>query len=156
MVILRIPLITISVIIILLTITTSNSLSYSDASSLNNKKEQITLLAILEDQGDPERWKALIQPALEEMRSKHPDLDIKINYTTYPYHQAKIQMLNAISNQTHVDLISLDQIWVGEFAERGLLTDITDKVKNWGRISDLYESNLDGTVYNDRIYGIWA
>jgi multiple sugar transport system substrate-binding protein len=156
MVILRIPLITISVIIILLTITTSNSLSYSDASSLDNKKEQITLLAILEDQGDPERWKALIQPALEEMRSKHPDLDIKINYTTYPYHQAKIQMLNAISNQTHVDLISLDQIWVGEFAERGLLTDITDKVKNWGRISDLYESNLDGTVYNDRIYGIWA
>jgi multiple sugar transport system substrate-binding protein len=45
---------------------------------------------------------------------------------------------------------------VGEFAERGLLTDITDKVKNRGRISDLYESNLDGTVYNDRIYGIWA
>jgi hypothetical protein len=34
-------------------------------------------------------------------------------------------MLDAISTQTQVDVISLDQIWVGEFAERGLLTDIT-------------------------------
>jgi multiple sugar transport system substrate-binding protein len=133
---------------------TSNLLSYSYA-SIDNKK-QVTLIAILEDQGEPDRWKTLIQPAIEEMRSKHPDLDIKINYTAYPYDQAKTRMLDAISNQTHVDLISLDQIWVGEFAERGLLTDITDKVKNWGRISDLYESNLDGTVYNDRIYGIWT
>jgi multiple sugar transport system substrate-binding protein len=156
MIILRTTLITISVIIAVLTIMTSSSLSYSDASSLDNKKEQATLTAILEDQGDPERWKTLIQPALEEMRSKHPDLNIKINYTAYPYDQAKKQMLDAISNKTHVDLISLDQIWAGEFAERGLLTDITDKVKNWGRISDLYGSNLDGTVYNDRIYGIWA
>src|SRR5918995_1133996 len=65
-------------------------------------------------------------------------------------------MLDAISNQTQVDLISLDQIWLGEFAERGLLADITDKVKNWGRISDLYGPNFDGTVYNDRIYGMWA
>jgi multiple sugar transport system substrate-binding protein len=134
---------------------TSNSPSYSSASG-DTKKEQVTLTAILEDQGDPERWKTLIQPAVEEMRTRHPDLDIKINYTTYPYDQAKKQMLDAISNQTHVDLISLDQIWVGEFAENGLLTDITDRVKNWGRISDLYESNLDGTVYNDKIYGIWA
>src|SRR5919109_1081470 len=155
MTILRVFLVTIGVITILLSSMTSNSPSYSSASS-DTKKEQATLTAILEDQGDPERWKTLIQPAVEEMRSKHPDLDIKINYTAYPYDQAKKQMLDAISNQTHVDLISLDQIWVGEFAEKGLLTDITDKVKNWGRISDLYESNLDGTVYNDKIYGIWA
>src|ERR671923_1202233 len=155
MTILRVFLVTIGVITILLSSMTSNLPSYSSASG-DTKKEQATLTAILEDQGDPERWKTLIQPAVEEMRSKHPDLDIKINYTAYPYDQAKKQMLDAISNQTHVDLISLDQIWVGEFVERGLLTDITDKVNNWGRISDLYESNLDGTVYNDRIYGIWA
>lgn len=152
---LRTTLTIISIIIILLTIITSNLPSYSYA-SIDNKKEQVTLIAILEDQGEPDRWKTLIQPAIEELRSKHPDLDIKINYSAYPYDQAKKQMLDAISNQTPVDLISLDQIWVGEFAERGLLTDITDKVKNWGRISDFYESNLDGTIYNNKIYGIWA
>jgi ABC-type glycerol-3-phosphate transport system substrate-binding protein len=91
----------------------------------DTKKEQVTLTAILENQGDPERWKTLIQPAIEEMRTRHPDSDINIYYTAYPYDQAKKQMLDAISTQTQVDVISLDQIWVGEFAERGLLTDIT-------------------------------
>jgi multiple sugar transport system substrate-binding protein len=142
------------IIILLASIILSSLPSY--AGSDLNKKKLITLNAILEDQGDPERWKTLIQPAIDEMRTRHPDLDIKINYTAYPYDQAKKQMLDAISNQTQVDLISLDQIWLGEFAERDLLADITDKVKKWGRISDLYGPNLDGTVYNGRIYGIWA
>jgi multiple sugar transport system substrate-binding protein len=142
------------IIILLASIILSSLPSY--AGSDVDKKKLMTLNAILEDQGDPERWKTLIQPAIDEMRTRHPDLDIKINYTAYPYDQAKKQMLDAISNQTQVDLISLDQIWLGEFAERGLLADITDKVKNWGRISDLYGLNLDGTVYNGRIYGIWA
>jgi multiple sugar transport system substrate-binding protein len=142
------------IIILLASIILSSLLSY--AGSDVDKKKLITLNAIFEDQGDPERWKTLIQPAIDEMRTRHPDLDIKINYTAYPYDQAKKQMLDAISNQTQVDLISLDQIWLGEFAERGLIADITDKIKNWGRISDLYGPNLDGTVYNGRIYGIWA
>jgi multiple sugar transport system substrate-binding protein len=140
---------------ILLASITSSCLS-SYASPSVNMKKQVTLFAILEDQGDPDRWKTLIQPAVEEMKTRHPDLDIQINYTTHPYDQAKKEMLDAISNKTQVDFVSLDQIWLGEFVERGLLTDITDRVNNWGRISDLYESNLDGTVYNDRIYGIWA
>jgi multiple sugar transport system substrate-binding protein len=140
--------------ILLASITSSCLPSYASPSA--DKKKQVTLFAILEDQGDPDRWKTLIQPAVEEMRTRHPDLDIQINYTTYPYDQSKKEMLDAISNKSQVDLVSLDQIWLGEFVERGLLTDITDRVNNWGRISDLYESNLDGTVYNDRIYGIWA
>jgi multiple sugar transport system substrate-binding protein len=140
--------------ILLASITSSCLPSYASPSV--DKKKQVTLFAVFEDQGDPDRWKTLIQPAVEEMRTRHPDLDIQINYTTYPYDQSKKEMLDAISNQSQVDLVSLDQIWLGEFVERGLLTDITDRVNNWGRISDLYESNLDGTVYNDRIYGIWA
>src|ERR687898_360235 len=140
--------------ILLASITSLYSPGYASPSA--DKKKQVTLFAILEDQGDPDRWKTLIQPAIEEMRTRHPDLDIQINYTAYPYDQVKKQMLDAISNQTHVDLISLDQIWLGEFAERSLLTDLTDRMKNWGRFSDFYAANLDGTVYNDRLYGIWA
>ncbi|HZB73951.1 MAG TPA: hypothetical protein VE378_04330, partial [Nitrososphaeraceae archaeon] len=125
--------------ILLASITSLYSPGYASPSA--DKKKQVTLFAILEDQGDPDRWKTLIQPAVEEMRTRHPDLDIQINYTTYPYDQSKKEMLDAISNKSQVDLVSLDQIWLGEFVERGLLTDITDRVNNWGRISDLYESN---------------
>jgi multiple sugar transport system substrate-binding protein len=132
----------------------SNFQSY--ASPSNESKEQVTLIAILEDQGDPKRRDALIQPAIDELKMRHPDLNIRINYTTFPYDQAKTQMISEISNQTKVDLVSLDQIWLGEFADKELITDLTDRVKNWDRISDFYESNMDGNIYNNRIYGIWA
>jgi hypothetical protein len=31
-----------------------------------NKQQQISLTAVLEDQGDPARWKSLLQPAMQE------------------------------------------------------------------------------------------
>jgi multiple sugar transport system substrate-binding protein len=51
--------------------------------------------------------------------------------------------------------VSVDQIWLGEFAEKGLLGNLTDEFEEWGRMSDLYEANLDGCVYNNTIYGLW-
>ena len=65
-------------------------------------------------------------------------------------------MLSSLSNQTPVDLVSLDQIWLGEFAQRGLLSDLTNKSISWGRQKDWYQSNWDGGIYGDKIYGIWA
>jgi multiple sugar transport system substrate-binding protein len=61
-----------------------------------------------------------------------------------------------MSDRVPVDLITVDQIWLGEFAEKGLLTDLTNYTQRWGRSSDWYEINWDGGGYNDRIYGIWA
>jgi multiple sugar transport system substrate-binding protein len=55
-----------------------------------------------------------------------------------------------------LDVVSLDQIWLGELADKGLLTDLTGKTENWGRLSDFYQSNIDGMIYNNIIYGIWA
>ena len=53
------------IIILLASIILSSLLSY--AGSDVDKKKLITLNAIFEDQGDPERWKTLIQPAIDEM-----------------------------------------------------------------------------------------
>ena len=70
---------------ILLTSIISSSCLPGYASPSVGMKKQVTLFAILEDQGDPDRWKSLIQPAVEEMRTRHPDLDIQINYTNIDY-----------------------------------------------------------------------
>ena len=51
-------------------------------------------------------------------------------------------MLAALEAKTTVDLISLDQIWLGEFAQKGLLTDLTNYTKNWGRQNDWYQAEL--------------
>jgi multiple sugar transport system substrate-binding protein len=122
----------------------------------SSAQKQVTLSAILEDQGDPERWKSLIVPAIKELRHRHPNLDIQMNYTTYPYNDMREKLLSAAENHTNIDLISVDQIWLGEFAEKGFLTDLTNYTKTWGRGNDWYEANWDGGFYNDTVYGIWA
>lgn len=108
------------------------------------------------DLGDPNRWQTLFQPALEELRKRHPELDIQLNYTTFPYDMTRAALLESLSNKTAIDLISVDQIWLGELAEKGFLADLTNRTQEWGKLPDFYEANLDGTIFNDRIYGIWA
>ncbi|CAN5526315.1 N/A [soil metagenome] len=122
----------------------------------SSAQKQIVLSGMLEDQGDPDRWKSLILPAIHELRHRHPDLDIRINYTTFPYNEMREKLLSAVENQSEIDLISLDQIWLGEFAEKGFLTNLTNYTKNWGRGTDWYEESWDGGFYKDTIYAIWA
>jgi multiple sugar transport system substrate-binding protein len=65
-------------------------------------------------------------------------------------------MLKSMANRTPIDLISLDQIWLGEFANESYILDLTDLAKNWGGLSDWYQTNLDGNLYKDKVFGIWA
>ncbi|MGH7909913.1 MAG: extracellular solute-binding protein, partial [Thermodesulfobacteriota bacterium] len=51
---------------------------------------------------------------------------------------------------------SLDQIWLGEFAEGGLIVDLSNRTQTWGRTSDWYQANWDGGLHNGRVYAIWA
>jgi multiple sugar transport system substrate-binding protein len=146
----RLPLVFIFVIIILINsiLATTNFIIPSFA-----KKEVILTAQLVEPR---ERWDMLISMALQDLRAKHPDLDIQINYTTLEYNDARMYMLNTLANRTSIDLISVDQIWLGEFADKGFITDLTNLTESWGRSYDWYETNWDGGVYNDKIYGIWA
>jgi multiple sugar transport system substrate-binding protein len=67
-----------------------------------------------------------------------------------PYDISRTKILNALGNQTSIDLLSVDQIWLGDFAERGY------RAQHWGGLSDWYQANLDGNVYKGKVYGIWA
>ena len=64
-------------------------------------------------------------------------------------------MLKALTNGTSVDIVALDQIWLGEFAQKGLLADLSNYAMKWGRISDWYRTNFAGGVYKGKVYGIW-
>jgi multiple sugar transport system substrate-binding protein len=121
-------------------------------------KENVTITTLVQRLGKEDMVKALLDDAVNKLRSNHPDLGINLNYIEL--HDlspaaTKDEMSKAISNGTNIDIISLDQIWLGEFAEKGLLTDLTNFTQKWGRTSDWYQSNLDGGVHKDKIYGIW-
>ncbi len=122
--------------------------------SYAQKEQQINLTGFFVDPED--RWKSLMPSALDELRTRHPNLNIQINYTVFPYNDARTQMLKSMANGTSIDLISLDQIWLGEFANNSYILDITNRTNSWGGLSDWYQANLDGNMYNGKVYGIWA
>ncbi|MFL6475365.1 MAG: extracellular solute-binding protein [Nitrososphaera sp.] len=99
-------------------------------------------------------WNHMLQPALDELNRRHPEMNIQIEYDE-PYNEYRNSILDRLSNGDSVDIISLDQIWLGEFAEKGLIRNLTADFEQWGRGDDLYEANLDGSVYNNSIYGLW-
>jgi len=118
------------------------------------KPQEVKLTGLFVEPDD--RWKSLVPSAMKELRLRHPNLNIQINYTVYPYNDARVQMLNSLANKNSIDIISLDQIWLGEFANKSYVIDLTDRANNWGGLFDWYQANLDGNLYNGRVYGIWA
>src|SRR5919197_2433943 len=101
------------------------------------------------------RGKPLLDNALNKLRSNHPNLNINVRYIETDYNYTRDQMLKALTNGTSVDIVALDQIWLGEFAQKGLLTDLSNYAMKWGRISDWYQANFAGGVYKGKVYGIW-
>jgi multiple sugar transport system substrate-binding protein len=134
----------------------SNSSFASTTPVPNGNGENVTLRVLFDEFNKKGMGKSLVDNALEKLRVNHPDLNIEVEYTDTPYSQTKRQIENSITNRTPLDVISVDQIWLGELADKGLLTDLTERTENWGRLPDFYQSNIDGMIYNNTVYGIWA
>jgi multiple sugar transport system substrate-binding protein len=145
-------LITFALVLGVVTTTTAGVDFASSASSKEN--ERVTLTAVLAE--PHERWNTLIPNALQILQERHPDISIDINYTVLPYEDSHSIMENMLQKKISVDIISVDQIWLADFAEKGLLSDLTNRTEKWGRLSDWYEANIDGSIYEGKIYGIWA
>jgi multiple sugar transport system substrate-binding protein len=118
-------------------------------------RTNVTLRGLFTDLAEPGRWNQLLQPALDELSRRHPDMNIQLEYTEFGSRETRNQILDRLSKGESVDIISVDQIWLGEFVQRGLIENLTQKFEEWGRISDLYEPNLDGCVYNGTLYALW-
>jgi multiple sugar transport system substrate-binding protein len=124
----------------------------SSNQSSTAQRQEVVLSVMLT--GD--RWDALIQAAEARFENDHPDIDLKIVPTILRYEDTRSRIAEAIGNRTSVDIVSLDQIWLGEFAENGMLVDLSERSKEWGRASEWYQANWDGGLHNGKVYAIWA
>ena len=80
------------IIVILSLLLSIVTISASFAGISAAQKRQVTLTTILDDQGDPPRaLKMFYQPALQDLRARHPDLDIKLDYRPIPYLNLRTQ-----------------------------------------------------------------
>ena len=121
--------------------------------SFAQEKEQVSLTALFVEPRD--RWDILVTDAMKVLQKRHPDLAININYTVLPYGssgEVRSVIQNTLDEKIPVDLISVDQIWLADFAEKGLLSDLTNRTEEWEKLSDWYQANMDGMLYEDKIY----
>jgi multiple sugar transport system substrate-binding protein len=139
---------------IILVVSLVISIGYGFMTPISAQKKQVTLSAIVAE--PKERWDILFNSAQQKLREKHPDMDIKVDYRVLPYDATRTQILAAMAGRTPIDLVSVDQIWLGEFAQGGFLSDLTDRAKSWGREKDWYQTNWDGGKYNGKLFGVWA
>ena len=95
-------------------------------------KTNVTLRGHLTDLGDPGRWNELLQPALDELNRRHPDMNIQIEYTDSLYNETRDIILDSLSRGDSLDLVSVGDIWLGEFAELGLLSNLTAEAEAVG------------------------
>ena len=71
-------------------------------------RKQVVITAMLDNLGNVIKWDDLLRPAVQELKSRHPDLNIQINYTTTPYNQTRTHLLNSLGNKSAIDLVSVD------------------------------------------------
>jgi multiple sugar transport system substrate-binding protein len=118
--------------------------------------DTITLKAVLTDLGEKGRWESLLEKGLEKLQGKYPHTHFSLEYNVYPTNDTRDNFLQLMSNKTPVDIVSVDQIWLGEFASKGLLSNLSGYVDMWGRASDWYQQHWDGGTYKGTVYGIWT
>ena len=90
------------------------------------------------------------------MQQKYPDKNLLLKYQELPTNDTREEFLRLMTNKSTIDFISVDQIWLGEFASKGLLSNLTAYVDSWGRAPDWYQQHWDGGNYNGTVYSIWT
>src|SRR5919108_4813615 len=77
----------------------------SNQSSTSLNKTNVTLRGLFTNLGDPGRWNELLQPALDELNRRHPDMNIQIEYADFPYRDTRNRILDNLSNGVSVDIV---------------------------------------------------
>lgn len=79
---------------------------------------------------------------------------ITVEWVEIPHdnmHERFVQ--EAISGSGAIDIYDTDQPWISEFASKGYLTDLTDKLTDEDK-NDFYASALDASSYEGKIYSV--
>ena len=76
----------------------------------------------------------LIENALKVLENE-TGAAINVNYVEFRSdNSTRDKIIRLLSNQTMIDIITVDQIWLGDLAQKGLLTDLTNyTTQRWNR-----------------------
>ena len=91
--------------------------------------------------------------AVDRFMAENPD--IKVEVTTIPYPEYQQRLLTAVQGGNAPDIATLDQIWVGAFAEAGAVANLAERAAASGLTRDKFFGGAwDSAAYDDGLYGI--
>ena len=91
--------------------------------------------------------------AVNRFMAENPD--IKVEVTTVPYPEYQQRLLTAVQGGNAPDISTLDQIWVGAFAQAGAVVDLSDQAAASGVARDaFFPGAWDSANFNGGLYGI--
>ncbi len=100
--------------------------------------------------GDP----ALFEKLMDLFEEDNPDIKVKdetLPSSTDEQHQ--FYVINLEGKSSDFDVLSMDVIWVSEFARAGWLEDL-DHLLSEGERNDFFPVTMDAVTYEDRVYAV--
>ncbi|MEM8822780.1 MAG: sugar ABC transporter substrate-binding protein [Pseudomonadota bacterium] len=93
------------------------------------------------------------QEAVDRFMAENPDIVVEV--TTIPYPEYQQRLLTAVQGGNAPDIATLDQIWVGAFAQAGAIADLGDEASGSGLTRDQFFGGAwDSAVVDGTLYGI--
>ncbi|MCK5504339.1 MAG: ABC transporter substrate-binding protein [Thermodesulfovibrionia bacterium] len=138
--------------LILLTLTISGCKKEVTEKEVVEKKAEITIIVFKHGKiaGDPQALADIIA----DFEKQNPDIkviDEQLPASTDEQHQ--FYAINLAGKASEFDVISMDVIWVPEFARAGWLMDISSALPIEERI-EFFPGPMDAVTYKERIYAI--
>jgi multiple sugar transport system substrate-binding protein len=90
-----------------------------------------------------------------ELKRRHPELDITVELEGSPYNDQRRKALLSTQAGQGADIVQMDNIWLGEFAEGGIVQDVTARFGAWKDKDDVPPVFARTATWKDRVYGIW-
>lgn len=118
------------------------------------EREQVTLSMILVT--PQERWDFLLERAEEQFEEENPDIDLVVDAQFLPFADRLTQLRAAATAGTPLDIVSLDQPEVGDFASAGFTTDLTEWIeRDMDGLSSYLPAHREATRYQGGWHAVW-
>lgn len=125
-----------------------------EAEEAEMERETVTLSMILVTPQD--RWDFLLAEAEEKFEEENPDIDIVVDAQFLPFADRLTQLRAAATAGTPLDIVSLDQPEVGDFASAGFTTDLTEWInRDMDGLSSYLPAHREATKYQGGWHAVW-
>ena len=93
--------------------------------------------------------------AKAELQKRHPEIKFTFVEEGFNYADLRSKFLTAAAGGNPPDVVQVDIIWLGEYADGGVLTDLTNRLQAWSEWPDVVSSFQEGTKWKGKSYGVW-